>query len=210
MTELAHTNRNFRTVGMIHVVNEPEWDFPSVISEFYPMSYKKIRAVESKIGVKPKNALHVQFMDSKWGAGDPNSALPKHATKLAYDNHRYLTRDFTVPPTQPAYLNASCNDLLPVRGETPLLIGEWSLGPRTANEHEPVFTVAGGQNKKFYQQWFAAQMLAYERSIGWAYWSWKTQLGEDYRWGYWNGVQAGTIPKDLTTVDKQSACRDWL
>ncbi|PVH74601.1 glycoside hydrolase family 5 protein [Cadophora sp. DSE1049] len=199
MTTLIHTNRNFRTVGMIHVVNEPEWDFPSVRSEFYPTSYKKIRAVESRLRVKPKKEVHIQFMDTKWGAGNPNEFLPKNARALAYDNHRYLTRDFTVPANKIAYINASCNDYLTAKGETPLLVGEWSLGPRTAEENTPEFTVAGGQNREFYTKWWAAQVISYERgsgSAGWAYWSWRTQLGEDYRWGYKNAVEAGAIPKD--------------
>ncbi|KAH6720881.1 putative glucan endo-1,6-beta-glucosidase B [Leptodontidium sp. MPI-SDFR-AT-0119] len=193
LTEKIHTNPSFRTVGMIEVINEPEWDFPSVISTLYPRALSQIQAKERLLNVPPSKRLHVQFMDTKWGAGNPNQNLTSNTGFLAYDNHRYLKSDPTVPTTRAA-------------GETPLVIGEWSLGPATAAQDGPEFTIANGTNIKFYQQWWAAQVRAYERSAGWAFWSWKAQLNGDWRWGYLDAVEAGVIPKHVTDAYKIGGC----
>ncbi|KAH6952427.1 putative endo-beta-1,6-glucanase [Ilyonectria sp. MPI-CAGE-AT-0026] len=205
LTRLVHTNRNFRTVGMLGVINEPNWDEPSVLSDFYPTAYSKIRSVESSLRVKAKSALHIQYMDTKWGAGNPNQNLT-NTFYTAYDNHRYLKSDLTVPVSQKGYLSASCNDKLPVPGETPLIVGEWSLGPKTSEEHSPQFQVANDTNKDFYTNWWAAQVMAYEKGLGWTFWSWKTELDNDYRWSYLEAVRAGVIKTDPGKAYKLRAC----
>lgn len=78
-------------------------------------------------------------------------------------------------------------------------------------------------NKEFYTKWFAAQVHGYEKStLGWVFWTWKTGLGDDYRWSYRgktgfnsrlecaianlepDAVRAGVIPKDLNPL--QNVC----
>jgi hypothetical protein len=64
----------------------------------------------------------------------------------------------------------------------PTIIGEFSLSVpdnvQWNGDWHP------DSNKAFYSQWFAAQIMSYERDTnGWIFWSWKTQLG-DYRWSY--------------------------
>lgn len=205
LTDISRTNPSFRTVGMIGVINEPNWDETSVLTDFNPTAYARIREVEAKLNISRDDALHVQYMDTKWGAGNPNQNLTD-TFFTAYDSHRYLKSDLTVPVSQEGYLNTSCNDQLPVAGELPLIVGEWSLGPKTSEEHTPPFQVADDANKEFYRQWWAAQVIAYEKDLGWMFWSWRTELNNDYRWSYVEAVEAGIISKDPSEAHRFKAC----
>ena len=53
MTDRIHTN-NYTGVGMIEVANEPMQDTSqtaTVVSEFYPRAYDRIRAADEDVGV---------------------------------------------------------------------------------------------------------------------------------------------------------------
>ncbi|KAK1479563.1 endo-beta-1,6-glucanase [Colletotrichum cuscutae] len=63
------------------------------------------------------------------------------------------------------------------------------------------------KQKAFYKKWFAAQVYSYEKSTaGWVFWTWKTALGDDYRWSYKAAVAAGVITKDLNTIATSGVC----
>lgn len=204
MTNIIHTNSAYRTVGTLQVLNEPTSGHPTLISEFYPKAYTAIRAAESAISVSPANQLHIQFMSKTWNAGDPSTNLPSNASSVWFDNHRYIKYDSSVSPTQDAYLKASCNDDVSASGETDLVIGEWSLS--TADEQSAVFqNTEGTGNYGFYQKWFKAQAVAYEKQAGWIFWSWKAELG-DWRWSFRDAVLAGIIPRDLDGIYEGGVC----
>lgn len=206
MTNIIHTSSAYRTVGTLQVLNEPTSGHPTLVSEFYPKAYAAIRAAESALSVSPANQLHVQFMSKSWGSGDPRANLPSDASNLFFDNHRYIKWDTSVAKTQAAYVNASCNDNLSVSGETDLVIGEWSLSVADDVENTPAWSVRNSTaNDAFYQKWFKAQTIAYEKQAGWIFWSWKNELG-DWRWSYQDAVNAGIIPKNLDMIYSESAC----
>jgi len=120
-------------------------------------------------------------MNEAWGSGDPNEYLDSTATAVAaYDDHRYIKWDTSVTVSQSAYLSASCNDDSS-SGDTPTIVGEWSLSVpddvQWTTDWEP------STQQTFYEDWFAAQVMAYEKAEGWIFWTWKSQLG-DYRWSY--------------------------
>ena len=99
---------------------------------------------------------------------------------MAYDDHRYLKYAYpTIPVSPAAYLNASCHD--DRSGDSPLVVGEWSLSPPTDVQDTPDW--APDSNVEFYKKWWAAQVMSYEQQHGWVFWSWKAQLN-DYRWSY--------------------------
>lgn len=93
---MIHTNKNFRTVGMLQVLNEPVhiWEYPdkaaSLISTFYPNAWNCIREAEDRLNIGAEDRLHIQMMNENWGSGNPNQNLTDvwHA---AYDDHRYIT-----------------------------------------------------------------------------------------------------------------------
>lgn len=203
MTNLIHTTDAYRTVGMIEVLNEPIPGQASLVSQYYPSAMSKIRDTENGLKVADADKLHVQFMDAAWGAGDPKSAL-KDTTFTAYDDHRYLKYDSTVPATQAGYLSASCSDAIGT-SSSPLIVGEWSLSPADAVEHTAEFDPNIDVNKDFYKKWWAAQVMAYEKGLGWVFWSWRADLG-DYRWSYKDAVSAGVIPNDPSQAYIIGAC----
>lgn len=140
------------------------------------------------------------MMSNLWGSGDPSQYLTDKYF-AAYDDHRYIKWDSSVPVSQDSYISASCND--DFVGNTPTIVGEWSLSVpddvQWTSEWDP------NTNQDFYKRWFAAQVIAYEKQEGWVFWTWKTELS-DYRWSYQDAVAAGVIPTDLDSVYDLGVC----
>lgn len=194
ITNITHTNTAFRNVGMLEVVNEPIAGFPNLVTEFYTTAYVKIRSIESSLVIAPKDQLHVQFMDKSWSAGDPKQAVGNQ-TSVVYDGHVYVRWSPEIIPTHASYIASSSSRNVSADGTTPKVIGEWSLSPLIAAENSTDFEVASGKNSEFYTQWFNAQVQSFEKTLGWVFWSWKTEMVGDFRWDYQRGVEAGIIPK---------------
>lgn len=93
MTDKIHSDNNFRNVGMLEVMNEPvhTWEFPSMasslISNYYPNAWKRIRAAEDRKNIGANDRVHIQMMNEKWGSGNPKQNLPDEWF-AAYDDHR--------------------------------------------------------------------------------------------------------------------------
>ena len=68
MTNIIHTNNNFRNVGMIEVVNEPIMKnvnssaAADMIQNYYPTAWSRIRAVEDQLRKGPNDRVHIQMM----------------------------------------------------------------------------------------------------------------------------------------------------
>ncbi|KAF2195249.1 glycoside hydrolase family 5 protein, partial [Zopfia rhizophila CBS 207.26] len=194
MTKRIHENANYETTGMIEVLNEPERNHPDLITSYYATALSKIRETEAGLGISGDKQLTIQFMDKAWGAGNPKD-VAKDKPGIAYDNHRYL-KWAPIEHSKASYIKTSCQDSFGDGGNTPVIIGEWSLAVKDELERTPEWDPANAANKAFYTQWWAAQVQAYEKQMGWVFWSWKTQLGNDWRWTYKAAVEAGVIPKD--------------
>jgi hypothetical protein len=204
MTKRIHTNDAYRTTGMLEVLNEPERNHPDLVSSFYGTAFKKIRAVESQLNIPSEKQLTVQFMDSAWGAGNAKDAVGG-ASGVAYDDHRYL-KWAPIEQSKDSYIKTSCSDTFGQDGNSPVIIGEWSLSPDSAVEWTDAWNPTKEENKKFYTRWWAAQTIAYEKNMGWVFWSWKTQLGDDWRWSYRAAVEAGVIPTDPSKAAGLAMC----
>jgi len=206
LTNLIYNDTTFANVGTIEVLNEPlSWDKAqsSLATTFYPTAWNIIRSVENALGknANPGTQLHIMFMDKNWGAGDPTSTVPNWFN--AYDDHEYPKWSSSVQNGTPAdYIRYTCQDSRANPGETPLIVGEWSLS--VWNENSAPFDK--NNNKQFYRDWFAAQVQQYENNQGWIFWSWKTTL-DDYRWSYQKAVQAGVIPTDLSNLRYSTVCQ---
>ena len=188
MANIIHTDPAFWMVGTLQVVNEPAANYPSLVSEFYPNAWKRIRAAEAALKTTRENLLHIQMMDQRWGSGDPKQSLTDLWFAF-YDNHNYLKWTETLPANRDAYMRHTCND--DISGNWPVVVGEWSLSPRDENNSE--FDINRGDAKAWYRRWWSAQTYAFEKQNGWIFWSWKVQ-NVDWRWGYSNAVDAGVIP----------------
>jgi len=67
MTNRIHTNGNYSSVGMLEVLNEPARNAQldaTLISEYYPTAWSRIRAAEASLGVSSDDRLHIQIMVS--------------------------------------------------------------------------------------------------------------------------------------------------
>ncbi|KAI1085635.1 glycoside hydrolase family 5 protein [Whalleya microplaca] len=205
LTNLAHTKTEMRNVGMIGVVNEPEGHHDSLRSRFYPDAYKGIRQVESTLNINTTNKLHISFMNSLWGSGDPKEFIPAGIESLAFEDHRYQKHDTGLVLNHEAYIDDSCTNDRSAENETPTFVTEWCISPPDSVESSDPAWVRDG-NEDFYRAWFRAQVLGYEKSAaGWTYWTWKSQLG-DWRWSYQEAVAAGIIPKDLDSMANSGIC----
>lgn len=146
------------------------------------------------------------MMDQKWGSGNPNQNL-KDLWFAMYDDHRYLKWDTSVTATRASYLAASCKDDL--SGNSPVVVGEWSLSVPDDVQWGGEFDLSKSDAAAWYQKWWAAQTIAYEKQSGWIFWSWKTNyIGgkNDWRWNYQAAVAAGVIPKDAGSASKINPC----
>lgn len=205
ITARIHTHPSYTSTIMLEILNEPEPAHPSLTSTYYPAAVATIRSVEYALSIPPPRAVTIQMMDASWGAGNPCASLPADAQDLAFDNHRYLTYS-SVPATKEEYLAASCGDVFASDGERPLVIGEWSLAVKQEVEWSGEMSPVREENHAWYRQWWAAQVQAYEKEKGWVFWSWKAELGGDWRWSYMGAVEAGIISKDFGKIKDIARC----
>lgn len=229
MTERIHSNENYKTVGMLEVMNEPVHagdhaaEAADMIHTFYPLAWNRIRARESQLGVQDQDRLHIQFMVCKrkrcnekrrlahavqgnaWGSGDPTSALPS-TDFAAFDDHRYYKWDGSVAKSKSGYINAACND----RREDGVVVGEWSISVADDVESNDEFGIRGRTDQAdWYRGFWAAQVQAFEKSAGWVFWTWKCNwIGgfDEWRWCYKSAVAAGVIPKDAGSAGDVDVC----
>ncbi|KAI0128523.1 glycoside hydrolase superfamily [Xylariales sp. AK1849] len=200
------SEKAMRNVGSIGVLNEPN-KVDSMRSDFYKRAYQKIRDVESGLKVADNNAVHVQFMNTLWGSGNPDEYLPSGAFSVAYEDHRYTKWDTSVTVTHDAYIKDACTNNRNPNGESPTIVTEWSHSP--PDDVESTAEWSASSQTAFYAKWFAAQARKYESSTnGWIFWTWKTQLG-DYRWSYKDAVAAGVIPTKLASLPSSTVCNAY-
>ncbi|KAL5597795.1 hypothetical protein FOBRF1_011588 [Fusarium oxysporum] len=199
MTDIIHTKKEYRNVGMLGLVNEPlNWDkaVDSLRKTYYPKACSAIRKVEDKLKVTSNNRLHIHMMGSLWGSGKPTEFL-RDTSFTAFDDHRYLKWDTSVEASHGAYIKKSCSDDRNTDG--PTIVGEWSLA--VPDDVEKTDAWNPQTQKEFYTKWFSAQVHAYEENtLGWVFWTWEASLGDDYRWSYRDAARAGVIPKDLDSL----------
>ena len=211
MTERIHTNPSYRNVGMLEVMNEPvqSWNYPAeaanMLQNYYPQALTRIRAVEQILAVFPWRELHVQYMSTAWGSGDPTTYL-NDTRSTSYDDHRYLKWDSSVTATKEGYLQAACND---DRGDD-IVVGEWSIAVADDLGSSPEFSIENATSSQieWYQQFWATQVAAYEKSVGWVFWTWKCNyMGgvDEWRWCYQSAVAAGVIPSDVSSAASMAA-----
>ncbi|KAL9471862.1 hypothetical protein ACSS6W_009803 [Trichoderma asperelloides] len=211
MTERIHTNATYASVGMLEVLNEPvhSGDFPDqaadMVNTYYPLAWNRIRDTESKLGVSDDKRLHIQFMASAWGSGDPTSALPS-TDFAAFDDHRYLKWDTSITATKDGYLNAACSD----KRADNVIVGEWSISVAdNVQDNDELGIKNRSDQADWYQKYWAAQVLAFEKSAGWVFWTWKCNWitgYDDWRWCYQSAVAAGAIPKDAGSAASINPC----
>ncbi|KKP00118.1 hypothetical protein THAR02_07770 [Trichoderma harzianum] len=218
MTNRIHTNSAYRTVGMLEVLNEPvsthdangrypapgEDANPGLTQTYYPQALDAIRQTENNLGISDGDRLHVQFMSSKWGSGDPRSDSTVSSDQwTAFDDHNYIGFGVSNAGDETTLMTSACNDVRAVPGQNFPITGEWSM----------TSGVDWNSDRTFFTNFFTAQQQLYEvpEIAGWVYWTWKTELN-DPRWDYQVATQQGLIPKDAITLQNnvfQDVCSPY-
>ena len=88
-------------------------------------------------------------------------------------------------------------------------MGEWSIAVSEAVENNGDFSIRNGGDIDWYRSFWAAQVVAFERSGGWVYWTWKCNwIGgyNEWRWCYTSALEAGVIPADAGSAASISPC----
>jgi len=223
MTRRIHNTPSYSaTVGIIEVVNEPQTfrdkggipkeEKDTLTQRYYPQALSAVRDVENNMSIPTGERLHVQFMDKLWGAGDPKSNLSD--ANIIFDDHNYVGGAGTAShpnATKADYMNYTCHvDDRLSDGDTPKVVQEWSL--TVSSESSPEFDWESLNNTAFYKQWFVAQQRLYERTNGWIFWTWNTQLN-DSRWDYSYLVYKNWVPTTAAGLDASATrdvCKEYL
>ncbi|KAI3400868.1 hypothetical protein diail_1557 [Diaporthe ilicicola] len=202
MTKRIHSNPAYSTVGMIGVLNEPASGHDSeLVQKYYPGALKAVRDAEASLNVPDDKKLHVQFMSSKWGSGNPRDNSDVANDKwTAYDDHNYI--GFALGDDQSALMHSACTDNRVVDGQDFAITGEWSMTSKV----DP-------GNADFFKKFFTAQQQLYEKPgmNGWVYWTWKTELN-DPRWTYSDATARKWVPTDAEELERnlyQDVCADY-
>jgi glucan 1,3-beta-glucosidase len=90
----------------------------------------------------------------------------------------------------------------PSEGTPPTLVGEWSLSTGVTSKSS-VDAAQDRAKRTWFRQLFEAQNAAFtptkpgDASIGWYFWSWKTDYDVD-AWSYRKGIALGYIPSNIS------------
>ncbi|KAF2755754.1 putative endo-beta-1,6-glucanase [Pseudovirgaria hyperparasitica] len=208
MTSRIHnpsTAQQYRSVGMLQVMNEPDRGYGNLVSEFYPNTLRRIRDRETQLNVADAARLHVQFMNTNWGAGRPAQNLPAD-DMLFFDSHTYFSFENSKEQSQQSYLTSSCAAQPGSDGDAPVVVGEWSVGINANAGGNGEFEVNSDNNLEFYRQYYGRQVGNFEKLAGWIFWSWKTEAGNDFRWSYKTAVERGIFDKDPGNAAANYGC----
>jgi len=193
-------------VTNIEPLNEPTLDYEK-LRTWYTLAADVIGAANnSGINITISDGF---FNPHSWTNYDPwDRAATKPAPHISVDTHQF----WAFPPLntlpKPAILNAICDFAKtnlradPMLGIPPTLVGEWSLSTGiTANS--TVDASKDTAKRTWFRQLFEAQAAAYtpnaagQPSIGWFFWTWKTDYNID-AWSYQKGIQQGYIPSNIS------------
>ena len=186
---LGRLARRYRAEPALHaieVLNEPRWDVPTALLEdFYRRAYSAIRAHcgPERVAVVFHDGFrtHREFRPLFRDAGFEN---------VLFDVHRYQCFDRAdIDMDIHGHLHKASglwqDEALQVQAElgVPAIAGEWSLGLdlkvvslwaagpyNHALEHMDDF-----QQEVALRGYAAAQLLAFERYVGWFFWSYRTE-----------------------------------
>ncbi|ESK83001.1 glycoside hydrolase family 5 protein [Moniliophthora roreri MCA 2997] len=118
----------------------------------------------------------------------------------SFDHHLFFADDGSgnVSATQEGYLRAICqlplHDTLVHYRNAPYWLGEWTLTTQ----------LGSGETDAFLKDYADAQKIAYNDSLGWFYWNFKTE--SPGTWSYIDGVKKGWLTKDPAAVHNPHVC----
>lgn len=187
----------------IEVLNEPRWDLETaVLKQYTAEAYRRIRQY------CPAEQVAVVFHDGFRSFREYAGFLqkPQHQN-VVFDIHRYqcfVQEDVDMDIRQ--HIQKACRDWKveadEIIGELGLCsyVGEWSLGldlkmldrwAEDASDHRQA-AMDEFQLNLAYRGYAAAQLLSFEKYLGWFFWSYKTETMP--QWSFRDCVERGWLP----------------
>ncbi|KAI6815896.1 P-loop containing nucleoside triphosphate hydrolase protein [Hortaea werneckii] len=207
------------TVMGIELLNEPRLSSNGTDDDF-PMDQLKLFYADASRAVRRANSdesMNVTIHDAFWGPGywvnynptDSDASSP--ARRLTVDTHQYYAFAQQASYDHDQILESICNistELKQPQAQTgipPTIVGEFSLQTGDSNPHGDHDSDDDQEQRTWYRLFFESQIVGYspnaegQSSIGWIYWTWKTEYDID-TWSYRRGLQDGYIPADVSNA----------
>ena len=203
LERLAQRYQHSSALHAIEVLNEPRWDIATDILKTYTQNaYQRIRKYCSA------DQVALVFHDGFRSFHEYQGFLMEPTfSNVVFDMHRYQC--FTQEDLDLdiyGHVNKCVNDWKQEADDIithfghPSYIGEWSLGldlkTETLWQHD-VFdyqleSVDDFQRTLLYKSYAAAQLLTFEKYLGWFFWSYKTETAP--AWSFKDCVKNGWLP----------------
>jgi glucan 1,3-beta-glucosidase len=173
----------------IELLNEPRWDVPiQTLKSFYQDAYKRIRPHAGR-GVAI--VIHDAFRPFEWKSfmtePDYSNVLLDTHLYQAYteaDRKRTPQEHIAFALDRKKHLDAMSQQLWTI-------VGEWSLAtPQEVWRGQSPFQIEAAK-----RAYGAAQLLSYEATKGWFYWSYKLERPSD--WSFRHCVEQGWLPDNF-------------
>jgi glucan 1,3-beta-glucosidase len=176
----------------IEALNEPDIKTPlPLLREFSQMAYRRIRPhTAPEVSV----VIHDAFLPLDWSgftvAPDQNVVLDTHLYQCYSDADRARTLNQHIVK---AAVDRT-ERLSRMEKQLPTIVGEWSLCLRgKALEDVDAFQLDAGR-----RAYAAAQLLSYDRTRGWFFWTYKTESRPD--WSLRESIERGWMPESYRTA----------
>ncbi|PQV64318.1 glucan 1,3-beta-glucosidase [Abditibacterium utsteinense] len=174
----------------LELLNEPRYDVSlDILREFYTSAYKTLRP---KLPASVAIVIHDAFRAGAWQGFAPAPEF----SNVVLDTHLYQT--FTesdskrTPLEQVQFALNRREEIERLKSGPWLIVGEWSLTlPWGAMKTQTPL-----QRDATRLAYAGAQLLCFETSHGWFYWSYKTESGGE--WSFRDCVKQGWMPASMT------------
>ncbi len=177
-------------LGM-ELMNEPASNRSTrrVLRRYYKAAYRMIRA---ECGNSPWVVINDGYDAKHWrrklrGRRYTNVYIDTHQYQLFSDKDKQLNIDGHIAKTT----KEIPKELATLRKHHPVIVGEWSLALDPGSLQD--LDAAGLDAAK--RAYAAAQLLAYQKTAAWFYWSYKT--GKQNDWNFRYCVEQGWLPSEI-------------
>ena len=182
-----HCKRYDNLIG-VELLNEPRWDVPiETLKNYYQEGYERVRKhLPPTVAV----VIHDAFRPLEWTSFMQEPGF----VNVVLDTHRYqcYTKE-DIDKDILEHISFTVEDLARELGamrekELPTIVGEWSAALNPASLGD----LKGFARTQASRAYSGAQIVAYETTAGWFYWSYKLEESSD--WSFRDCVQRGLLP----------------
>lgn len=188
LNRLAGRYKDSPSLLGFELLNEPKWTVPRrKLMKYYEAAYRLIRA---ECGEGPWIVFHDSFRPRRWKR---KLRSPEYAN-VFIDTHQYQTfskRDkrLDLAGHLRKTLTKVSRTLAKMAKRHRVIVGEWSL----ALDPISLQGLNQMQQEAAYRAYGGAQLIAYERTSAWFYWSYKTEAGGV--WSFRDAADKGWLPQ---------------